>query len=70
MAAYIARDISSARYILTFIEGVSVRLPPPSFTDTPFSITAERISIGQAVDPIKANLVGSERVRRHPHRRA
>ena len=63
------------RYILckvylAFIEGVSVRLPPSQFSDTPCSIMAERTSIGQAVDPMRANLVGSERVRRHPHHRA
>lgn len=37
--------------------------------DTPRIVTTGRTSTSRAADPMTADLVGSERVRRHPHRR-
>jgi hypothetical protein len=50
-------------------EGVPERLIAPS-TGTPNNVMAGRISIGHVVGNMNADLVGSERVRRHPHHRA
>ena len=37
--------------------------------DTPRIVTTGRTATSRAADPMTADLVGSERVRRHPHRR-
>jgi hypothetical protein len=70
MTDYIVKDISFARYIGLFAKGVSGRLLLLHVYRTPRNIMAERASTGQAVGSMTADLVGPDRVRRHPHHRA